>query len=335
MTKRTTQQRYVSTIRPIGRSGARGERRGQAAIKCRFFASLRMTCHPERAKDALLDTGVIALIGATPSQIRNHKSQIVHPISRSQASLTLRQARYTFWVWRRPPIRRRLLPGNCSPAIMLLFCGDSGHKQWWPARTRLEVILGAILTQNTAWHNATLALRKLRQAGLLSWRGLRAAGLDTLEACVRPAGFYRQKARAIRNFVDWLEREHEGSLSRLFSLPHGGPPPAGCWSFGGWARKRPMRSSSMRPSAPSLWRMLIRGGFCRGTVSSPLIAGYHKTQEFLHTHLPREARFLQRVSCTSGRGGKEALHPALPELPGVPAGGIPCLRTHPIAARWS
>ena len=81
-----------------------------------------------------------------------------------------------------------------------------GPQRWWPARTRLEVILGAILTQNATWHNATLALRNLRKAGLLSWQGLRRASLSGLEACVRPSGFYRQKARTIRDFVDWLSR---------------------------------------------------------------------------------------------------------------------------------
>jgi endonuclease-3 related protein len=85
--------------------------------------------------------------------------------------------------------------------------------------TRLEVILGAILTQNTTWHNATLALRNLRKSRLLSWQALRRACLSGLEACVRPSGFYRQKARTIRDFVDWLSREHAGSLDRLFFLP--------------------------------------------------------------------------------------------------------------------
>ena len=55
-----------------------------------------------------------------------------------------------------------------------------GPQGWWPARTRLEVILGAILTQNASWHNATLALRNLRKAGLLSWQGLRRASLSSL-----------------------------------------------------------------------------------------------------------------------------------------------------------
>jgi len=94
-----------------------------------------------------------------------------------------------------------------------------GPQKWWPARTRLEIILGAILTQNTAWHNAALALKRLRQAGRLSWSGLRQISLAELEECIRPAGFYRQKARTIGNFIDWLARVHHGSLHSLFALP--------------------------------------------------------------------------------------------------------------------
>lgn len=94
-----------------------------------------------------------------------------------------------------------------------------GPQGWWPARTRLEVILGAILVQNTSWNNAALALQRLREAGLLKLSRLQQASPARLESCVRPAGFYRQKTAAIRNFLEWLQRCHQGSLARLFALP--------------------------------------------------------------------------------------------------------------------
>jgi endonuclease-3 related protein len=94
-----------------------------------------------------------------------------------------------------------------------------GQQGWWPARTRLEVILGAILTQNTAWSNAALAVRRLRKAGLLNLAKLQRASRSELEHCIRPAGFYRQKALTIRNFLRWLERVCGGSLATLFALP--------------------------------------------------------------------------------------------------------------------
>ncbi|HEV3276208.1 MAG TPA: endonuclease III domain-containing protein [Terriglobia bacterium] len=96
---------------------------------------------------------------------------------------------------------------------------EFGPQGWWPAETRLEVILGAILTQNTTWRNAALAIARLRDAGMLDLARLRAIQPDLLESLIRPAGFYRQKARAIRNFVLWLDDAHGGSLDRMFALP--------------------------------------------------------------------------------------------------------------------
>ncbi len=100
--------------------------------------------------------------------------------------------------------------------VLLAHFGPQG---WWPGRTRLEVILGAILTQNTAWRNAALALQRLRRAGLLNLGQLRSTSLAKLARLVRPAGFYRQKARAIRCFLDWLDRAYGSSLARVFRAP--------------------------------------------------------------------------------------------------------------------
>jgi len=90
---------------------------------------------------------------------------------------------------------------------------------WWPARSRFEVIAGAILVQNTAWTNVTRALASLRAAGRLSLSGIR--GLDEAELglLIRSAGCWRQKARRLRGFVLWLDACHQGSLRRMFAQP--------------------------------------------------------------------------------------------------------------------
>ncbi|HXJ92202.1 MAG TPA: endonuclease III domain-containing protein [Terriglobia bacterium] len=98
---------------------------------------------------------------------------------------------------------------------------ELGPQGWWPAKTRLEVILGAILTQNTTWRNAALAIENLRAAGLLQLGRLREEPEARLQALIRPAGFFRQKARTIRGFVDWLDARHGGSLRRMFARPPG------------------------------------------------------------------------------------------------------------------
>lgn len=93
--------------------------------------------------------------------------------------------------------------------------------RWWPARSRFEVIAGALLVQNTQWSNAVLALRSLRRAGKLSLAGVRSLSEAELGARIRSAGTWRQKARRLKGFVAWLDATHGGSLDRLFAQPRG------------------------------------------------------------------------------------------------------------------
>jgi endonuclease-3 related protein len=94
-----------------------------------------------------------------------------------------------------------------------------GPQHWWPAQSRFEVIVGAYLTQNTAWTNVENALANLRAARLLSIRGIRRASLAELERLIRPAGYFRQKAKRLKIFVAFLDDQYEGSLAKLFTSP--------------------------------------------------------------------------------------------------------------------
>jgi endonuclease III related protein len=91
-----------------------------------------------------------------------------------------------------------------------------GCQHWWPARTRFEVIVGAYLTQNTAWANVERALRSLRASGLLTLDGIRRVPLPQLEALIRSAGYFRQKARRLKTFVAYLDEYYGGSLNCMF-----------------------------------------------------------------------------------------------------------------------
>jgi endonuclease-3 related protein len=96
-----------------------------------------------------------------------------------------------------------------------------GPQHWWPAESAFEVIVGAYLTQNTAWTNVERALINLRNAEALSLEGIRRARLTTLERLVRPSGYFRQKARRLKTFVAFVDKSYEGSLDRLLSQPPG------------------------------------------------------------------------------------------------------------------
>jgi endonuclease III related protein len=94
-----------------------------------------------------------------------------------------------------------------------------GPQHWWPARSRFEVIVGAILTQSTSWANVEIAMRNLRAARLLTPGAIDNAPLAKLGKLVRPAGYFRQKARKLKAFTHFLFSVHGGSLSRMFQTP--------------------------------------------------------------------------------------------------------------------
>ena len=94
-----------------------------------------------------------------------------------------------------------------------------GRQYWWPARTPFEVIVGAYLTQNTSWTNVELALEKLRDARALTVAGIRNTSVRKLEKLIRSSGYFHQKARRLKTFVDFLDRNYAGSLTRMFRQP--------------------------------------------------------------------------------------------------------------------
>ena len=94
-----------------------------------------------------------------------------------------------------------------------------GVQHWWPGETPFEVIVGAYLTQNTAWTNVERALANLREAGVLSVSSIREITLPKLERLIRSSGYFRQKARRLKAFVAFLDREYGGSLEKMFLQP--------------------------------------------------------------------------------------------------------------------
>jgi endonuclease III related protein len=90
-----------------------------------------------------------------------------------------------------------------------------GPSRWWPAETPFEVAVGAVLTQNTNWGNAAQALAALKAAGPFDARSLFALPDAELAECIRPAGYYRLKARRLKNLLGLLVRDYDGDIGRL------------------------------------------------------------------------------------------------------------------------
>jgi endonuclease-3 related protein len=116
--------------------------------------------------------------------------------------------------------------GRRAPAARLRRMHDElaqayGPQHWWPAKTPFEVILGAYLTQNTAWKAVERSLANLRAAGALTLDGLRAISLDELRRLIQPSGFFTRKAPALKAFVAMVDEEFGGSLEALAAAPVG------------------------------------------------------------------------------------------------------------------
>jgi len=151
--------------------------------------------------------------------------------------------------------------------------GFYGPQAWWPADTRLEMIIGAILTQNTAWANVEKAIANLKkEEGLLSFAALKKIDTKRLASLIRPAGYYKVKSRRLKNFISFLWKRYGGDLNALARrntvilreelLAVNGIGPETCDSILLYAFKRPVFVVDAYTK-----RIFSRHGFFRETVS--------------------------------------------------------------------
>lgn len=87
---------------------------------------------------------------------------------------------------------------------------------WWNKEIPFEIIVGAILVQNTNWNNAQLALDNLHKRQCLSLHELSMTNLSDLQTWIRPSGFYKQKGTTLKQIVDMLVLEYKGNLELFF-----------------------------------------------------------------------------------------------------------------------
>lgn len=93
-----------------------------------------------------------------------------------------------------------------------------GAQHWWPGDGAFEVIVGAILTQNTAWTNVEKAMANLKRARLLNPTRMHRAPRARLARLIRPSGYFNLKAKKLKAFTRFLFAAQRGSLARLFRL---------------------------------------------------------------------------------------------------------------------
>ena len=92
-----------------------------------------------------------------------------------------------------------------------------GPRNWWPADTPFEMIVGAILTQNTSWNNAEKAIANLKANKGLTPGKLKKMSKNKLASLIKPCGYYNIKAARLKHFIEYLVKNYGGSLKKFFS----------------------------------------------------------------------------------------------------------------------
>lgn len=100
---------------------------------------------------------------------------------------------------------------NYREAYRLLY-DHFGPQNWWPGDTPFEIMVGAILTQNTSWSNVQKAIDNLKTENLLTYQSLSRLTADEIAQLIRPAGYYNLKAQRLRNLFDMLATSYDGEV---------------------------------------------------------------------------------------------------------------------------
>ncbi len=90
-------------------------------------------------------------------------------------------------------------------------------QSWWPGEG-IEIAIGAILTQQTNWHNVEKTIECLKEANCLNVECLKEISLEKLEKLIKSSGYYKAKARTLKNLVDLLIKDHQPNRNALLSI---------------------------------------------------------------------------------------------------------------------
>jgi endonuclease III related protein len=188
--------------------------------------------------------------------------------------------------------------------IYELLYNRYGPQYWWPGDTQFEIILGAILTQNTNWQNVEKAIGNLKAADLLDAQKLHSLSVQTLAELIRPARYYNIKTGRMKNFLNWLFENHDGSLESverlgtdalreaLLAIKGIGPETAD--SIALYAFGKPVFVVDAYTARVAIRHRLIE---CE--------AGYQQLQELFESELPQDTRLFNEYHALLVRVGKE------------------------------
>ena len=196
-----------------------------------------------------------------------------------------------------------------------------GPQHWWPGETPFEIIVGAILTQNTNWKNVEKAITNLKNAGCLTPEKLNGLPIGELAELIRPAGYFNVKAQRLKHFLDWLFEKHDGRLDSLEPLVQSalreqllavkGIGPETADSICLYAFEKPI-------FVVDTYTARIFGR--HGMIEAP--SGYEQIQEMFHGDLEHDAALFNEFHALIVQVGKEYCKPK-PACEGCPLENLP------------
>jgi endonuclease III related protein len=97
-----------------------------------------------------------------------------------------------------------MIPKNILLEIYQRLFKQYGPQAWWPADTPFEIMVGAILTQNTAWTNVEKAIQNLKEANSLNTHTIIKLADEKLAELIRPSGYFNVKTKRLKNYTNWF-----------------------------------------------------------------------------------------------------------------------------------
>jgi endonuclease III related protein len=197
-----------------------------------------------------------------------------------------------------------------------------GPQHWWPGETPIEIAVGAVLTQNTSWSNVERAIANLKAAGCLDACTLHGLDVEQLETLIRPAGYFRVKAKRLRNFTTWLCDRYGGDMQSLADLPTArlreellgisGIGPETADSILLYALNRPVFVVDTYTA-----RVMVRHGLI-----APEGLDYHQLQDLFTSNLEPDAALFNEFHALLVMTGKDYCKPT-PKCPSCPLNPLP------------
>lgn len=192
-----------------------------------------------------------------------------------------------------------------------------GPQHWWPGESPFEVMVGAVLTQNTNWQNVEKAICNLRNSDLLNPHALYETPLDELEELIRPAGYYRVKARRLHSLLEFLVERFDGSLEAMFDTNLSD------------LREQLLAVHGIGPeTADSI--LLYAGGLPSFVVDTythrefsrhgwiSFDADYHQIQDYIQGELPQDSQLFNEYHALLVRLGKDFCKKTSPKCAACP-----------------